>query len=156
MQPGLRTRRAERGFPASIRSVGRNSKKPRRLLAGDDTYLWSVRHDHRVEYSRSGRFQGCPEYKDCRDLVAIRRFGARGRLVVSFPGGPGRLVFDCYGAGGVVGSRESGWLNLHEPGTVRALLDEALSGGWQPDDPAVMEIDGWPLSGAVAIRRSAQ
>jgi hypothetical protein len=40
MQPGLRTRRAGQGSPASIRPVGRNGKKPRRLLAGDDTCLW--------------------------------------------------------------------------------------------------------------------
>jgi hypothetical protein len=109
-----------------------------------------------VEYIQSGRFQGCPDYKDCRDLVTIRRSGARGRLVVSFPEGPGRRVSDGCGADGVVGSRESGWLNLHEPGTVRALLDEARAGGWEPDDPAVKAIDGWLLLGPVAARRSAR
>jgi hypothetical protein len=136
--------------------VGRNGKKSRRLLVGDDTYLWSVGHDHRVEYIQSGRFQGCADYQDCRDLVTIRRSGARGRLVLSFQGGPGRRVSDGYGAGGVVGGRESGWLNLHEPGTVRALLDEALASGWQPDDPVVKEIDGWLFFGTVAAQRSAR
>ena len=76
--------------------------------------------------------------------------------MLSFLGGPGRRVSDGRGAGGVVGSRESGWLNLHEPGTVRALLDEALASGWQPDDPAVMEIDGWLLFDTVAARRTAR
>ncbi len=140
--------------PASIRFVGRNSRKARRLLVGDETYLWSFGHDHCVEYIQSGSFQGCPDYKDCRDLVTVRRFGARGRLVINFPGGPGRRVSDGYGAGGLVGSRENGWLNLHEPGTVRALLEEALTSGWLPDDPAVKEIDGWHFFGTVAAQRS--
>ena len=118
-------RGAERS-PVNIWFVGRDSKRARRLLVGDDTYLWSVAHDHRVEYRQSGRFQGCTGYKDCRDLVTIRRFGTRGRLVVSFLGGPGRLVSDGYGPGGVVGSRESGWLNLHEPGR-RARCSMRLS-----------------------------
>lgn len=134
----------------------RNGKKARRLLVGKETYLWSGRHDHRVEYIQSGRFQGRPVHKDCRELVILRRFGARGRLVISFLGGPGRGVSDGYSKYRFVGSRESGWLNLHEPGTVRALLDEALASGWQPDDPAVKEIDGWLLFGPVAARRSAR
>ena len=136
--------------------MGRNSKKARRLLVGDETYLWSGRHDHRIEYLQSGRFLGCPDYKDCRDLVIIRRFGARGRLVLSFLEGSGRRVSDGHGAGGVVGSQESGWLNLHEPGTVRALLDEALASGWQPEDPAVKETDGWLFFDTVAARRAAR
>jgi hypothetical protein len=136
--------------------MGRNSRKARRLLAGDETYLWSRGHDHRVEYIQSGAFEGGPGYRGCRDLVIIRRLGARGRLVLSFPGGPGRGVCDGYGAGGVVGSAESGWLNLHEPGTVRELLDEALASGWQPGDPAVKETDGWLFFDAVAARRTAR
>jgi len=141
---------------ANIRFMGRNGKKSRRLLVGDDTYLWSVGHAHRVEYVQSGRSQGRPAYKDCRDLVTIRRFGARGRLVLSFLGGPGRRVSDGCGAGGVVGSRVSGWLNLHEPGTARALLDQALASGWQPDDPATKEIDGWVFFDTVVTQRSAR
>jgi len=136
--------------------MGRNSRKARRLLVGDERYLWSVGHDHRVGGIQSGRFQGCPGYQGCRDLVIIRRLGARGRLVLSFPGGPGRRVSDGRGAGGVVGSQESGWLNLHEPGTVRALLDEALAGGWQPGDPAAWETDGWVFFDTVAARRTAR
>lgn len=76
--------------------------------------------------------------------------------MISFPGGPGRQVFDGYGRAGIVGSKENGWLNLHEPGTARALLEEALASGWQPDDPAVTAIDGWQFFGTVAARRSAQ
>jgi hypothetical protein len=136
--------------------VGRSSRKARRLLVSDETYLWSLGHGHRVEYVQSGRFQGCPDYKDCRDLVTVRRHGARGRLVISFPGGPGRRVSDGCGAACLVGSGENGWLNLHEPGTVRALLEQALATGWQPDDPAVKEIDGWHFFGAVAAQRPAR
>jgi hypothetical protein len=58
---GLADAGREQGSPASIRFVGRNSKKARRLLVGDDTYLWSMAHDHHVEYRQSGRFQACPE-----------------------------------------------------------------------------------------------
>ncbi len=136
--------------------MGRNSRKARRLLVGDETYLWPVGHDHRVECIQSGRFQGCPGYQGCRDLVIIRRLGARGRLVLSFPEAPSRRVCDGDGATGVVGSPESGWLNLHEPGTVRTLLDEALATGWPPGDPAVTETDGWLFFDTVAARRTAR
>jgi hypothetical protein len=76
--------------------------------------------------------------------------------VISFRGGPGRGVSDGYSKYRFVGSRESGWLNLHEPGTVRALLDEALASGCQPDDPPIKESDGWLLFEAVAARWSAR
>jgi hypothetical protein len=53
-----------------------------------------------------------------------------------------------------LGTAEGGGLNLHEPGTVRALLAEAKTSGWQPDDPASAQADGWLLFDAVAARRN--
>ncbi|WP_449484964.1 hypothetical protein [Streptomyces avidinii] len=45
-------------------------------------------------------------------------------------------------------------LNLHEPGSVRALLDAALAHGWQPEERRPTEVDGWPLLEAAASTRS--
>ncbi|MFC7104235.1 hypothetical protein ACFQQB_29615 [Nonomuraea rubra] len=43
-------------------------------------------------------------------------------------------------------------MNLHEPGTVRALLDEAVRRGWDGDDPRTVCLDGWDLFTAAATR----
>lgn len=40
-------------------------------------------------------------------------------------------------------------VNLHRPGVVRALLDEAIARGWQPGAAGRSEIDGWTLFEAV-------
>ncbi|MFI9048483.1 hypothetical protein [Streptomyces sp. NPDC053427] len=123
----------------------RSSKKARRLVADEETYLWSVGHRHHGEQGR---------YRDCREFLSIRRLGARGRLLIVFQEGAGRLVPDGILHAGAVGT-EGSWLNLNEPGTVRALLDEALTGGWQPDDPSTAEVDGWVMFDTVAARRGA-
>ncbi|MFG3114569.1 hypothetical protein ACGF4C_09240 [Streptomyces sp. NPDC048197] len=57
-------------------------------------------------------------------------------------------------ASGAVGTTNGPLLNLHEPGTVRAFLDEALTKGWRPDDPLTTEMDGWRLFDTVATRRA--
>ncbi|MFJ5927723.1 hypothetical protein ACIQF6_34520 [Kitasatospora sp. NPDC092948] len=124
--------------------MARSSKKARRLVVDDETFLWSLGHEHRVEQGR---------YQDCREFLTIRRLGARGRLLIVFQGGGGRLVPDGCLPSGAVGAAEGGWLNLHEPGTVRALLDEATASGWNPDDPVTKQMDGWLLFDAVATRR---
>ncbi|MGK5545114.1 hypothetical protein ACSNOH_10335 [Streptomyces sp. URMC 127] len=122
-------------------------KTARRLVVAGATYLWSLRHSHRS--LGNGRYEAC-----CETLV-IRLFGARGRLHVSFGGSPGRLVPDGYFMpSGAVGTAGGPVLNLHEPGTVRAVLDEALVRGWDPDDPPTAEMDGWALFEAVAARRA--
>ncbi|MGW2936611.1 hypothetical protein ACWDA7_33225 [Streptomyces sp. NPDC001156] len=46
-------------------------------------------------------------------------------------------------------------MNLHEPGTVRALLDAALKRGWRTEDPVTEEIDGWSIFDEVVQHRSA-
>ncbi|MFJ9413547.1 hypothetical protein ACIRPT_05200 [Streptomyces sp. NPDC101227] len=123
----------------------RNSRKPRRLVVDEETFLWSVGHRHHVERGR---------YQECREFLTIRRLGARGRLLIFFQEGDGRLVPDGFLHSGAVGTGQGNWLNLHEPGTVRALLDEALAGGWQPDNPPTEEIDGWGLFERVAALRA--
>lgn len=44
-------------------------------------------------------------------------------------------------------------LNLHEPGTALALVDEAGKAGWHPHTPEPVELDGWTLFDAVHTRR---
>lgn len=126
--------------------MARSSRKPRRLVVGDETFLWSSGHEHRAEQGR---------YTDCREILAFRRRGARGRLLIVFQQGAGRLVADGYLPSGAVGTTDGVRLNLYEPGTARALLDEAIGRGWSIDDPATVEVDGWDLFRTVAVRRSA-
>ncbi|WP_195911073.1 hypothetical protein [Streptomyces kaniharaensis] len=122
----------------------RRSRKARRLVVGDETYLWTVRHAHDVEDGY--------HYRDCREILTLRRHGAHGRLLLVFLGGEGRLVPDGYGPSGVVGTGGH-WLNLNEPGTARALLDEAVARGWDAAGPAAVEVDGWAYFTPVAARR---
>ncbi|GAA4935892.1 hypothetical protein ACFPM3_06095 [Streptomyces coeruleoprunus] len=128
--------------------MARSGKRARRLVVGGETFLWSVGHSHKV--LGNGRYEGCTE------TVDLRRFKARGRLRVLFRSGPGRWVSDGYMmVSGAVATEDGRHLNLCEPGTARALLDEALARGWEPDDPVVRELDGWSLFDAVAERRGA-
>ncbi|MGW7614049.1 hypothetical protein ACWGKW_43890 [Streptomyces sp. NPDC054766] len=127
--------------------MARSGRKARRLVVDGETFLWSLGHSHRA--------LGNGHYEDCCETLVIRLFKARGRLRIVFLQGPGRLVPDGYlmPSGAVrTGDRD---LNLHEPGTVRALLDAALTQGWQPDDPLVKETDGWTLFEAAARRHGA-
>ncbi|WP_031524814.1 hypothetical protein [Streptomyces sp. NRRL F-5123] len=123
--------------------MSRRSGKARRLLVGEAAYRWSVRHRHHVPDAGG--------YDDCTEVVTLRRDGARGAVRVSFAGGPGHYVPDGILHSGAVGTDE-GFLNLHEPGTARALLDEALSRGWDPDVPSPLLLDGWALFTAVRAR----
>ena len=122
----------------------RRGKKARRLVTSNGTFLWSLGHEHHVEQGR---------HQDCREVLTIRRLGARGRLLIVFREGPGRLVPDGHVHSGAVGTAEGGWLNLHEPGTVRALLAEATTSGWKPDDPSTEQADGWLFFDTVAAHR---
>ncbi|WP_371525678.1 hypothetical protein OG302_05460 [Streptomyces sp. NBC_01283] len=123
----------------------RSEKKPRRLVVEGEVFLWSVSHTHRVPPGGG--------YEDCCEVLAVRRFQARGRLRILFRDGAGRLVPDGFLHSGAVGTTESGdFLNLHEPGTARALLDAAMAHGWHPDEPSERELDGWVFFEAVAAR----
>lgn len=140
-----RVRAGERAW-AYDPGMARKSWKARRLVVGDDTYLWSLRHRHRREDGRA---------RDCRETVRLRRSGTRGCLVITFRDGGGGPVPDGFVGSGEAAAVSGGYVNLNEPGSVRALLDEAVAGGWRPDDPRTVELDGWLLFPAVSARRAA-
>ncbi|MFJ3202580.1 hypothetical protein [Streptomyces sp. NPDC086989] len=125
----------------------RSPKKARRLVADGLTYLWTVRHGHRVL-----------EDGGCRKTLLLRRLpsGTGGMLRFVFDEGPGRYVSGFTTGSGEVGAVGVGALNLHEPGTVRVLLDTALARGWDPQERREAKVDGWAfLEAAVAGRARA-
>lgn len=124
----------------------RSARTPRPLTVNDETFLWTVRHDHRATDSQGA-------FEDCREVLTIRRPGALGRLTITFACGPGHLVPDAHGPD-AVGTEDGTWLDLHDPGTVRALLDEAHARGLGVDSAAVDEVDGWGLFSSAAARRT--
>jgi hypothetical protein len=129
--------------------VPRKEKAARRLVAGGRTYLWRNRHRHRVPDGRGG--------VHCRQVLSLfpQPAGSGGPLRVEFADGPGRYVPGGFPFGsGDVGFTRGASLNLHEPGAVRALLDEALARGWQPDTPGEVLLDGWILLEGAATRRA--
>lgn len=122
----------------------RSSKTPRRLVADGRTYLWTVRHGHCVL-----------ENGGCRKTLTLRSHpsGTGGVLSFVFDEGPGRYVAGFTTGSGEVGGVGVGALNLHEPGTVRFLLDMALAAGWVPGERRAVKVDGWTfLEAAVAAR----
>ncbi|MFF1922938.1 hypothetical protein ACFVW8_20510 [Streptomyces sp. NPDC058221] len=126
--------------------MARSRRKSRRLVVDGVTFLWRVSHRH----ARGGVPPGL-----CQETLAVRPLIGRGRLEIAFRQGPGRAVPDGFFLHfGEVGMAEGGYLNLNEPGTVRALLDEALSHGWCADAPTVHVMDGWELFDAVSVRRN--
>ncbi|MEV7558568.1 hypothetical protein [Streptomyces sp. NPDC089795] len=125
----------------------RNPRKARRLVVDGDTYTRSVRHSH----SRPGGDAG-----DCCESLTVHLAGARGHLRIVFREGTGRLVPTGYPmVSGEVSFTTGDSLYLHEPGTVRALMEEARARGWRPDGPSGMEIDGWTLFEGALRRRTA-
>lgn len=127
----------------------RHAKKPRRLVADDRAYLWTLRHSHRRTHD--GRSV------DCRQILTLfpQPAGAGGPLRIVFADGPGRYVPGGAPFGsGDVGFTQGADLNLHEPGAVRALLDAALHRGWQAGERRAVEVDGWPLLMAAAAARA--
>lgn len=130
-------------------SMVRRRGRPRHLVVDRETFLWSLgnvleRNDE----------DGASRYMSCTETVTVRRNGSRGRLDIVFRAGAGQLVSDGLLHAGAVLRVDVGVLNLNEPGVVRALLDEALARGWQPDAPDRSEIDGWTLFDAVLACRA--
>ncbi|MFF5809014.1 hypothetical protein [Streptomyces sp. NPDC012746] len=122
----------------------RSSKTPRRLVADGRTYMWTVRHGHRVLESGG-----------CRKTLTLcsHPAGTGSVLRFVFDEGPGRYVAGFTTGSGEVGAAGVGALNLHEPGTVRFLLDAALARGWEPGERRETKVDGWSfLDAAVAVR----
>ncbi|MES4901480.1 MULTISPECIES: hypothetical protein [unclassified Streptomyces] len=117
------------------------SRSTRRLVVGEKTYLWSVGHAH-----EGGER---PDVSTCRETLSLRLDGSRGRLLLTFRQPP------AIGPTSTVGDHDRGWLNLHEPGVVRAFLDAALAQGWQPGATTGQEIDGFTLfPEALSARRA--
>jgi hypothetical protein len=116
---------------------------------GEETYRWSLGHEHRmVDEPR--------RYLDCREVLTLRRQGSPGRVLIVFEARPGHLVPDGYLPSGAVGTDRGGFINLYQPGTVRALLGEALTRGWDPARPGALSLDGWLLFDAVAAHRAGR
>ncbi|MFF8786211.1 hypothetical protein [Streptomyces sp. NPDC015125] len=105
----------------------------RRLVIGEETWLWSVRHKH-------------PE---CREILSLHHDATRATVRIVFRDRPGRLVPDGLLHSGAVGARNRGVLNLHEPGVVRRIFDELASQGHLPAPAKEQELDGWPLYDAL-------
>ncbi|ARE72607.1 hypothetical protein ACFVZ8_26580 [Streptomyces sp. NPDC059558] len=122
----------------------RSPKKARRLVADGRTYLWTIRHGHRVL-----------DDDGCRKTLTLRSHpsGTGGLLRFVFDEGPGRYVSGFTTGSGEVGESGVGALNLHEPGTVRVLLDAALARGWQPGERREVKVDGWTFLGAAVAAR---
>ncbi|MEV5477853.1 hypothetical protein AB0L66_36800 [Streptomyces sp. NPDC052207] len=128
--------------------MARSDKRARRLVVEGENFLWTLSHAHRA--------LGNGRYEDCCETLVIRQFKARGRLRIVFQAGSDRFVPDGYlMPSGAVGTELGRSLNLHEPGTVRALLDVALKRGWRTDDPVTEEIDGWSIFDEVVQYRGA-
>lgn len=125
----------------------RKEKKPRRLVVDGRLYMWTLRHSHRADDGSRSAY--------CRQTLTLsaQPSGSGGLLRIVFAGGPGRFVpGGGYTGSGDVGFIQGNSLNLHEPGAVRALLDVALSRGWQPDERRAVEADGWTLLEQVGAR----
>ncbi len=105
-------------------------------MDGTTTYVWTVRHRH-------------GDGQPCREVLTLHRGGKRTHIV--FRDGEGRYSGGGgYGHSGGVGDRHH-HLNLHEPGVVRAFVDEAAKRELLPMDG---ELDGWELFTAVALSRA--
>ncbi len=82
-------------------------------------------------------------------MLSLHREGTGETLRIVFRAGPTRYVADGYWYSGSVGDGRGGLLNLHEPGVVRRLLNEAASREQLPRFPGEKELDGWPLFDAI-------
>jgi hypothetical protein len=134
--------------------VRNGNRRSRRLVVGDRTFLWSVSHEHRLEADPAQAL--VRRYRDCTEILSLRLDGTTGRLLIAFAEGAGRIVSDGLLPAGMVGTAAGARLNLHEPGTVRSLLDEAVARGWTAETASATtstRLDGWTLFDAVAARR---
>jgi hypothetical protein len=115
-------------------------RKSRRLGIGTDYYRWFVGHAHEPLEDPLERD------KTCREVLVIRREGSHGRLHIVFAVGDGNLVRDGWLVhAGEVRHADGRGLNLNQPGVVRALLDQAIAGGWDPFANRTTDLDGWSL-----------
>ncbi|MDX3640052.1 hypothetical protein [Streptomyces sp. MB09-02B] len=111
----------------------------RRLVVGDTTWHWTVRQRSNVAYDH------------CHLKLSLYPDGPRGRrLVLLFSPAENRAVSNCYfDAGALVRLSDHTYLNLHEPGTVRRLLDAAAPNLDLHPTTRTIELDGWPYFDAI-------
>ncbi|WP_310718954.1 hypothetical protein [Streptomyces lydicus] len=129
----------------------RKDRQLRRLVVGEDVWLWSVRHRHEPGPERG------PRPPECREVLSLHHGTTRATVRIVFRERPGRILAGAYLPGGAVAARAGGMLNLHEPGVVRRFLDalpdevrDAMRGnGPGPSASRETELDGWPLFDAL-------
>jgi hypothetical protein len=111
----------------------------RRLVVDDTTWHWTVRQRSRVAYDH------------CHLKLSLYPEGRRGRrLVLLFSPADDRSVSNCYfDSGALVRKPDHTYLNLHEPGTVRRLLDAAAPNLDLHPTARTVEVDGWPYFDAI-------
>ncbi|MEU6350612.1 hypothetical protein ABZ896_14935 [Streptomyces sp. NPDC047072] len=119
----------------------RNDRRPRKLVVdAHTTYIWTVRHKHH-------------DGDVCREVLSLSLGNHRTKIVFRTGGsGSGRYVAAGYWHSGCVADGQGNFLNLHEPGVVRALVDEARGRGLLPGS---RELDGWELFEAAVVSRAA-
>ena len=99
------------------------------LTAGEHTFLWRVRHRHD---------------EGCNEILSIRRLASSSGRALHFRPKPGFAIPDGgTSASGVVRDDTGRWLNLHEPGVVRAFIDVLTASEWPTTDHAFVHLDGW-------------
>lgn len=106
------------------------------LTVGEHVYLWRVRHLHD---------EGCDE------VLSIRRVDSPSGRALHFRPKPGFCIpAGGTSAAGVVGDDTGRWLNLNEPGVVRAVVDVLTASDWPIGDRSFAHLDGWSWFGSVS------
>ncbi|MFB8771414.1 hypothetical protein [Streptomyces broussonetiae] len=120
-----------------------NDRGLRRLVIDERTaYDWTLRHSHGEDGA-------------CRETLTLYRDRHTATRIV-FRSGEGRYVAEGYWYSGSVTDGHGNLLNLHEPGVVRAFVDEADRRGLLAEPGAgTVEVDGWELFRAVVRGRAA-
>lgn len=110
----------------------KRDRRVRRLTTGRDVWYWTVRQRVR------------PVYADCRLTLALFTRQSGRRLVLVFaPCATGAVSNSYFAAGTVARLPDGTCLNLHEPGTVRRLLDAARPVLEVRSSEQSLEVDGW-------------
>lgn len=100
------------------------------LVTPEHRYLWRVRH--------------CHDDDGCDEVLSIRRTASHSGRALHFRPRSGFLIPDGgTSASGVMRDGAGRWLNLHEPGVVRAIVDELTGAQWPAADRAFVHLDGW-------------
>jgi hypothetical protein len=117
-------------------------RKHRLLVVGDQSYMWRVRHQH---------------VDGCEEVLRLRRVGSPSARALGFRSRPGFSVPDGgTSAAGVVGDDHGRWLNLNEPGVVRAFVDALGAADWPAGDLRSHDLDGWAWFAAAHDRRHGE